>query len=70
MILAALILAIFTGGFSALMAGAAFGASFVVCVIVYVLCGSLTVVSVACVSALCQSFLSDPHPAEDRQIHA
>ena len=69
MIVAALIIAMFTGGISAAMAGLAFGASFWLCGGVYILSGSLTTIFVVCVAALCQSYTADQDSRDPALAH-
>jgi len=52
MILAALFLAIITGGLAALGAAVMFDATFWSCLATYVLVGSLTTLSIVCLTAL------------------
>ncbi|MFP3384064.1 hypothetical protein [Tritonibacter sp. SIMBA_163] len=54
MILAALFLAIITGGLATLGAAVMFNATFWSCLGIYVLVGSLTTLSVACLAVLLQ----------------
>jgi len=53
MIVAALLIAICTSGALAIVAGLVFGASFWICVLIYVLSGGATMILVTGIAALC-----------------